>query len=56
MNVLTIIFVCLTNLKNSNPTNRMYLMEVTDGQRKLRAIEYQKIDELCGNLLRGTKV
>uniref|UniRef100_A0A1I8EVP5 RecQ-mediated genome instability protein 1 n=1 Tax=Wuchereria bancrofti TaxID=6293 RepID=A0A1I8EVP5_WUCBA len=36
--------------------NRMYLMEVTDGQRKLRAIEYQKVDELCGKLSCGTKL
>ncbi|KAL3985297.1 hypothetical protein ACH3XW_38050 [Acanthocheilonema viteae] len=42
--------------KDLNPANRMYLMEVTDGQRKLRAIEYQKIDELCGNLSCGTKL
>ncbi|VIO98327.1 Uncharacterized protein BM_BM488 [Brugia malayi] len=36
--------------------NRMYLMEVTDGQRKLRAVEYQKVDELCGKLSCGTKL
>ncbi|EFO20968.1 hypothetical protein LOAG_07525 [Loa loa] len=39
-----------------DPANRIYLMEVTDGQRKLRAIEYQKIDKLCGKLSCGTKL
>uniref|UniRef100_A0A915PQN8 RecQ-mediated genome instability protein 1 n=1 Tax=Setaria digitata TaxID=48799 RepID=A0A915PQN8_9BILA len=38
------------------PKNRMYLMEVTDGQRKLRAVEYQKIDNLCEKLPPGTKL
>ncbi|CAG9539329.1 unnamed protein product [Cercopithifilaria johnstoni] len=42
--------------KDLDPTNRMYLMEVTDGQRKMRAIEYEKIDELCGKLSHGTKL
>ncbi|VDP12753.1 unnamed protein product [Onchocerca flexuosa] len=55
MNVLTMIF-CRPHLKDFDPANRMYLMEVTDGQRKLRAIEYQKIDKLCGKLSYGTKL
>ncbi|KAM3717358.1 RecQ-mediated genome instability protein [Dirofilaria immitis] len=36
--------------------NRMCLMEITDGQRKLRAIEYQKIDKLCEKLSCGAKL
>uniref|UniRef100_A0A8R1TXW9 RecQ-mediated genome instability protein 1 n=1 Tax=Onchocerca volvulus TaxID=6282 RepID=A0A8R1TXW9_ONCVO len=42
--------------ENLDSTNRMYLMEVTDGQRKMRAIEYQKIDKLCDKLSSGTKL
>ncbi|KAK6108206.1 hypothetical protein QQG55_31215 [Brugia pahangi] len=54
-------FIALTGifcpyLKDLDSVNRMYLMEVTDGQRKLRAIEYQKVDELCGKLSCGTKL
>nr|CRZ24259.1 Bm488 [Brugia malayi] len=47
---------CPSYLKDLDSVNRMYLMEVTDGQRKLRAVEYQKVDELCGKLSCGTKL
>uniref|UniRef100_A0A158Q881 RecQ-mediated genome instability protein 1 n=1 Tax=Elaeophora elaphi TaxID=1147741 RepID=A0A158Q881_9BILA len=50
------VFFHSTYSKDLDLANRMYLMEVTDGQRKLRAIEYQKIDELCGKLSHGTKL
>ncbi|VDN01381.1 unnamed protein product [Thelazia callipaeda] len=44
------------NSWDAESEGQMFLMEITDGQRKLRAIEYQKIDGLCTMLLPGTKL
>lgn len=42
--------------EDSDSADRMFLMEITDGQRKLRALEYQKISGLCAVLMPGTKL